>query len=317
MWFVSLTLSRKKELFLWSLEQKSETSEKGENDGGDTVERLEESKRNFEELRKDPELMKAIFGVPKESRVKVLVAKLGAETALADRVEALEELEEIAEDIEEANGLDKCGGLETVIGQSLASEDAGERAAACAVLAAVARNNPTGQVAIVNRQGMQPLMALLRSETRPHVLLKIVSAISAVVQHQPNALLIAYHQGALAVMGRILHLGGEDVKAVKARILFMCCALMDQRASLDILEDSGLMGFCLLHPGESVERLVQGLHCYHKVDAKRLLERHGPALIELSKMIAPGDEETKTLFNHLMKPTASGSSSEPIPLLGN
>lgn len=93
-----------------------------------------------------------------------------------ERVLCLQNLEELAEEVDNANDLDKLGGINYVVQNCCPSEYGPERAAAASILACVARNNPAGQAAVGRCGGLQWMVKELREERFGPAMLKVFSA---------------------------------------------------------------------------------------------------------------------------------------------
>lgn len=93
-----------------------------------------------------------------------------------ERVLCLQNLEELAEEVDNANDFDKLGGVQFVVQNCCTSDYAPERAAAASLLACVARNNPAGQAAVGRCGGLQWMVRELREERFGPAMLKVFSA---------------------------------------------------------------------------------------------------------------------------------------------
>jgi hsp70-interacting protein len=206
--------------------------------------------------------MEALFGKSEPEKMKLLLNVIRQpESTSAMRTEALEGLEDYVEQIDNANDLDKMGGVELILRVCVNAAEGAERVAGVSVLAAVMRNNPQGQASVAARGGGAVLIARLRVEEDPRVLAKVVGALGALIQGQRNMLEMLHRSGALALMAAILRASDDARTAARIRVAHLVGVLLCDPVTHSTLEDVGLVGALLMYACGGGGDLGQLLDC--------------------------------------------------------
>jgi len=134
--------------------------------------------------RKDYEWLKEALGTIETNfqRMKRLIGIVNDENVTEDcKIIALEQLQEIIEDIDDANDFLKLEGISSMI-KLLESSSVALQYWGSWIIATTVQNNPVGQQKAVQEGSLSPLLNLLRYETDNHLLAKVLSAISALLR---------------------------------------------------------------------------------------------------------------------------------------
>jgi hypothetical protein len=158
--------------------------------------------------------MDAIFGPTAGKTLNPWVKTAMQDENVEKRIEALEELNDYAEEIDKANALaQKFGGFEVGL-KCVNSGNAKERVAACNLISTICKNNATGQQILLAKGGLKMLTEKWRTEKDDLVQCKLMGAISSAVLNQPEALKVLEVEGGLGFLGRLLR---EDQTSLKSR----------------------------------------------------------------------------------------------------
>jgi len=120
-------------------------------------------------------------------RMKKLVEMIKLDNSVQAKVAALEELEYLVEDLDNANDLHKLNGYEAVLTLVNDQTSADLRYWSTWVVATVLQNNPWSQAKGLEKGTLNRLLLLLQDETEDRVLSKAVLALSALIRDQPKA----------------------------------------------------------------------------------------------------------------------------------
>ncbi|KAL2609933.1 hypothetical protein R1flu_028506 [Riccia fluitans] len=183
--------------------------------------------------------------------MKVAIADLhNVSLSVEARKRALEELLILVEPIDNANDLNKLGGLVTVI-KELDREEVELRAAAAAVLAVASQNNPVVQAQVrtrlirlenlmvpitLLRYGVLPkLMKMVRSSSSEEAT-KAFHAVSAIIRNYPSGHEVFYRNGGILLLMELMSNENMDTRLQK-KALSLVADLAEQRIeALDALK---------------------------------------------------------------------------------
>ncbi|KAL3678597.1 hypothetical protein R1sor_021553 [Riccia sorocarpa] len=162
--------------------------------------------------------------------MKVAIADLHNESLPAEaRKRALEELVILVEPIDNANDLDKLGGLVVVI-EELDREEVELRAAAAAVLAMASQNNRIVQAQLLSYGVLPKLMKMARSPSSEEAV-KAFHAVSAITRNCPPGHEIFYRNGGVSLLTELLSSENVDTR-LRKKALFLVADLAEQRVEV-------------------------------------------------------------------------------------
>lgn len=159
--------------------------------------------------------------------VKVLQDSNHPETKVKDSEIAfsLEELQYLIEDIDNANDFCKIeNGLSSVL-QNVKHPSFEIRKWAVHVVCTLVQNNPRAQKFAFEQGTFQILIPLLQSESNPEVQSKIISAVSALIRHFPDAEIAFIEGGGLNLLGKFL-LDTENKSNCTMKTVFLLTLLL-------------------------------------------------------------------------------------------
>ncbi|BBN10365.1 hsp70-interacting protein [Marchantia polymorpha subsp. ruderalis] len=191
------------------------------------------------------ELMEKLRVPSDADLMKIAIADLHNVTLpTEDRKRALEELLILVEPIDNANDLNKLGGLVAVIGE-LDREEAELRTAAASVLGKASQNNPIVQAQLL-RQGVLPKLMKMVQSVYAEEAVKALYAVSAIIRNFPMGHEAFYLNGGVSLLKEVLSSDdGVDMRLQK-KALFLVGDLAEQRietlGQLDAFKlDEGLL----------------------------------------------------------------------------
>eukprot|EP00005_Dracoamoeba_jomungandri_P008991 CAMPEP_0174262802 /NCGR_PEP_ID=MMETSP0439-20130205/15531_1 /TAXON_ID=0 /ORGANISM="Stereomyxa ramosa, Strain Chinc5" /LENGTH=289 /DNA_ID=CAMNT_0015347765 /DNA_START=30 /DNA_END=899 /DNA_ORIENTATION=+ len=120
------------------------------------------------------------------TRMKKCVEVIKDGTSEQAIVRALEEIQYLSEDLDNANDLHKISGFSPIL-ELLDREEPSIRTWSLWVIMTVSQNNPWGQDEALKKGSLAKVVSLLESEEDVDVLVKAVGAISALVKDHPEA----------------------------------------------------------------------------------------------------------------------------------
>ncbi|KAG6557576.1 hypothetical protein Mapa_000852 [Marchantia paleacea] len=190
------------------------------------------------------ELMEKLRVPSDADLMKIAIADLHNVTLpTEDRKRALEELLILVEPIDNANDLNKLGGLVAVIGE-LDREEVELRAAAASVLGKASQNNPIVQAQLL-RQGVLPKLMKMVQSVYAEEAVKALYAVSAIIRNFPAGHEAFYLNGGVLLLKDLM--SSEDVDfRLRKKALFLVGDLAEQRietqGQLDVFKlDDGLL----------------------------------------------------------------------------
>jgi hsp70-interacting protein len=158
-------------------------------------------------------------------RMKKLVEMLRSpESSITDKATALEELQYLIEDIDNANDLHKIGGFEPVlalVNDKDSTEDL--RYWATWAVATAVQNNPWSQGQAMEKGALDQILLLLQNETRDRVLSKAVPALSGLIRDHPKAVETFLKANGLRLLAYLLTStkGDQLSAATKMKVVFL------------------------------------------------------------------------------------------------
>lgn len=145
-----------------------------------------------------------------------------------DKYEALDGLQELAENLDNANDLHKINGLIPVV-EALDNEDPEIQMRAGWILASLVTNNETMQKLFAELNVMDKVISLLKRTDDAAVRSKLISTVSGFVKNFPAGLdLFKQHDG-FASLERVLE---TNETASKRKVLFLLGQLLHEGADL-------------------------------------------------------------------------------------
>lgn len=140
------------------------------------------------------------------------------EAEVRDEVFSLEVLQELVEPIDNANDLDKMGGLDEVIART-ASKHAAIRAAAYQVIGTASSNNDIVQKQIFDKGALHQLARQLQVETDVDVRVKAIFAIGVVSRNSEIARQVLYDENLLELLLDLVD--GDDTRLRRKSLLLL------------------------------------------------------------------------------------------------
>nr|AFK49630.1 unknown [Medicago truncatula] len=152
--------------------------------------------------------------------MKIAIKDLNnASTSLEDRYRALLELLELVEPLDNANDLNKLGGLHAVT-QELKHYDSGIRATAAWVLGKASQNNPTFQQQVLELGVLSRLIAMVKSSSIEEGI-KALYAVSALTRNNLANQELFYAEGGGLMLQDILRNASIDIKLRRKAVLLL------------------------------------------------------------------------------------------------
>lgn len=183
-----------------------------------TVQRLspDELKRRQVEIKELMEKLK----VPSDAELmKIAIDDLNnSSISLEDRLRALEELLILVEPIDNANDLDKLGGVAAVIRQ-LDNVEPDVRKLAAWVLGTACQNNPVVQNQILDHGTLTKLLKMVRSDSVEEAI-KALYAVSAVIRDNLNAQEMFYAEAGDLMLKDVLSNSTFDIR-LRRKCIFL------------------------------------------------------------------------------------------------
>lgn len=214
-------LNRLNNVLQWSIQQSSE----GVNEGlGRTEEELEEMKRRLQDKSNREFLEQVLKGDVEHMKEATAILK-NEESKDTDILNALCNLQNFVEQIDNANDLDKIGGLQPVIKCTQNKENKDIRKHAFVVMGMVAQNNPEGKKKIMEKGGLVYIIKTLRDEKEDEVLERAIFALSTLAKHEPNIQLAITKMKGLSSLVDILKLN-EVSDPTKMKTIFFLSKLL-------------------------------------------------------------------------------------------
>jgi len=230
----------------------------------------------LDNLETDAEKMKKLLKIitdPQSDRNKIIYS--------------MEELQFYIEDLDNANDLDKIGGIVPIIAK-LDDSDSEIRYWAAYLLVTVVQNNPRGQTTVLERGALPKLVLLLESETNNEVLCKILSILSGLLRDHKLAQTKCIEAGVLERVINILERDNVNSKT-KMRVVLVLRHwfghtghkeslrnenLMKRFASFLSDDDNSLREQTLQTLGEFVNEDSSILHLCNSISLKSIVEAH-------------------------------------------
>lgn len=154
------------------------------------------------------------------------------DSSVEDRVEELLELQELVEDIDNANALITMKAVAPLV--SLLSNSSEEiQAHAAWVLGTCAVNNERFTKELLSENGFLPLLALLREDAAGEVLTHVVSAVAACVRASREALDIAMAQNSFKTLISLFSIRSEI--NLKRKLVFFFGGVIVEHSQVDTI----------------------------------------------------------------------------------
>ncbi|XP_045807570.1 nucleotide exchange factor SIL1 [Trifolium pratense] len=192
-------------------------------------EKLKESAQSHErlspsELQKSQieikELMEKTKMLSDVELMKIAITDLNnVSTSLEDRYRALLELLELVEPLDNANDLNKLGGLSAVT-RELNHDDSGIRALAAWVLGKASQNNPTFQQQVLELGVLSRLIVMVKSDSKEEGI-KALYAVSAVIRNNLASQELFYAEAGGSMLQDILRNASVDIKLRRKAVLLL------------------------------------------------------------------------------------------------
>ncbi|ELR22342.1 ARM repeat fold domain containing protein [Acanthamoeba castellanii str. Neff] len=157
-------------------------------------------------------------------RMKKLVEMLkSSESSETDKATALEELQYLIEDLDNANDLYKIGGFEPVLALMNDKDSANLRYWAAWAVATAVQNNPSSQAQAMEKGALAQILLLLQNETEDRVLSKAVPALSGLIRDHPKAVEAFLKANGLRLLAYLLTStkGDQLSAATKMKVVFL------------------------------------------------------------------------------------------------
>lgn len=154
------------------------------------------------------------------------------DSSVEDRVEELLELQELVEDIDNANALITMKAIAPLV--SLLSNASTEiQAHAAWVLGTCAVNNERFTKELLSENGFLPLLALLREDAEVEVLTHVISAVAACIRASREALDIAMAQNSFKTLISLFSIRSEI--NLKRKLVFFFGGVIVEHSQVDTL----------------------------------------------------------------------------------
>lgn len=153
---------------------------------------------------------------------------------------SLEELQYLIEDIDNANDFCKIENGLTLVLRKLQHPSFEVRKWAAHVVSTLVQNNPRSQKYAFEQKAFQVLIPLLQSEQHPEVQSKLITAVSGLVRHFPQAESAFVEGGGLKLLAKFL-LDSENQSNRTMKALFLLTSLLTNHpAALPAFADATL-----------------------------------------------------------------------------
>ncbi|XP_074264656.1 hsp70 nucleotide exchange factor FES1-like [Silene latifolia] len=181
----------------------------------ESAENVQRQRMSDDELKKRQveiqELMEKLKMPSDAELMKIAINDLNnSSVSVEDRLRALEELLLLVEPIDNANDLDKLGGLNAVARQ-LDNIDPDVRKLAAWVLGKASQNNPVVQQQVLELGTLGKLIKMVKSDFTEEAT-KALYAVSAVIRNNVNAQEVFYAEAGDLMLKDILSNSGVDVR---------------------------------------------------------------------------------------------------------
>lgn len=158
--------------------------------------------------------------------------------SLKEREDALEELESLVQQIDNACDLHKIGGLVPIV-NALNNEPPSIQMRCAWILGTCVQNNPTVQKLFMELSVVQPLLSLFTNTQDPDVRAKTVYAISGFLKNYKEGVEHFAQFNGIALLSKVL---ATKELASKRKIIFLFTQLMKEHRYLqDVLRESGAL----------------------------------------------------------------------------
>ncbi|GLJ46992.1 hypothetical protein SUGI_0991850 [Cryptomeria japonica] len=164
--------------------------------------------------------------------MKIAIADLNNSSLLTeDRSRALHELLELVEPIDNANDLNKLGGL-TVVIEELNREEKELRTIAAWVLGKASHNNPVVQKQILELKALPKLIQLVKSSFSEEAV-KALYAVSAIIRNNPDGQAVFYSEGGAHMLQVIMSNASSDMR-LRKKSAFLVADLAEEQLQSDL-----------------------------------------------------------------------------------
>eukprot|EP01018_Ginkgo_biloba_P017580 Gb_32042 [translate_table: standard] len=176
------------------------------------------------------ELMEKLRMPSDADLMKIAIADLNnSSLSVEDRHRALHELLVLVEPIDNANDLNKLGGLTAVIGEIYRVEKE-LRTTAAWVLGKASQNNPVVQKQILELGVIPKLMRMVKSSCSEEAV-KALYAVSAVIRNNPDGQAVFYVEGGALMLQDIMSNSSADIR-LRRKSVFLVADLADHHLEI-------------------------------------------------------------------------------------
>jgi len=163
--------------------------------------------------------------------MKIAIADINnSSLSTEDHSRALHELLELVGPIDNANDLNKLGGLTAII-QELNREEKELRTIAAWVLGKASNNNPVVQKQIIELNVLPKLMGMVKSSCSEEAV-KALYAVSAIIRNNPDGQAVFYSEGGAHMLQDIMSNDSSDIR-LRRKSVFLVADLAEQQFELE------------------------------------------------------------------------------------